>query len=452
MSVSTVALRVLLLVGVAVLAGTAVSSRRLWTLPLLSGPVLLAVAGTSGWFRVCVAVHVAAAAVWLGCVVRVVAARRGDRADVVGRVAPLAATSAVAVAGSGIAQALADRVRVDGLAFDRLVLVKAGLLVLSTALGGAGLSGGHTTSHINRRDRVWPLELTTLLAAAGIGAALVAVPAAPPAGRPISGTFGTLVPQRPGTNYLHANGSWRRVELPAGRSTLRLGDGTLLVDTGHHRGLQPDGPECATALLVEPSLRHCPDERLDRQDAIALRALTRWLRDRGIGGYGVQGDGSARSRQAGRLLGHSAARPEALVLTGTWESASAALAALGRRVPERGVYLAPWLLEATLLTRAATTAPLVVLPFDPTSSDARRYAAILPAGESPTSAGYRAWGGGDCVPQVWATTPASIFPAALGHDHGSGSGWFPGGALVPVADLHPSGSRVQGIRLPKIRP
>jgi hypothetical protein len=141
-SVSTVALRVLLLVGAAVLAGTAVSSRRLWTLPLLSVPVLLAVAGTTGWFRVSVAVHVAAGAVWLGCVLRVVAARRVPRARVVERLAPLAVTSASAVAVSGVAQALADRVRVDGLIFDRLVLVKAGLLVLATALGGGLLSRG----------------------------------------------------------------------------------------------------------------------------------------------------------------------------------------------------------------------------------------------------------------------------------------------------------------------
>jgi hypothetical protein len=167
---------------------------------------------------------------------------------------------------------------------------------------------------------------------------------------------------------------------------------------------------------------------------------------------GVQADGSARSRQAAQVLGAGARRPEALVLTGTWESASAALAALGRRVPERGVYLAPWLLEATLLGRSAVTAPLVVLPFDPVGPDALRYAASLPTGESPTPAGYRAWGGSDDRPQLWATTPASIFPTDLGHDHGSESGWFPGGALVPIADLHPSGSRVRGIRLPKITP
>jgi hypothetical protein len=431
-AVSTVALRVLLLVGAAVLAGTAVSSRRLWTLPLLSVPVLLAAAGTSGWFRVSVVVHVAAAAVWLGCVLRVVAARRTQRARVVERLTPLAVTSATAVALSGITQALADRVRFDGLAFDRLVLVKAGLLVLATALGAEWLSRGHTRSRIAIRDLVWGLELVALLAAAGIGAALVAVPSAPPAGVPISTAYGTLVPQRPGTNFLHTDGRWQRIELPAGRSTLRLSQGTLLVDTGHRRGLQPDGPECATALLVKPSLAQCPDQALAPQDATALRVLTHWLRDRGVSAVGVQGDASGRSEQARQVLGRSSERPQALVLTGTWESAAETLAGLGRRVPERGVFLAPWLLDGTLLTRAATTAPLVVLPFDPTSAEALRYAASLPAGELPTAAGYRAWGGSESSPQVWATSPASIFPTDLGHDHTVAGGWFPGGALVPL--------------------
>ena len=422
----TVALRALLLVGAAVLAGTAVSSRRWWTLPLLSAPVLLAVGGTSGWFRVSVALHVAAASVWLGCVLRVVSVRRDVRPAVTQRVAPLAVTSAVAVAVSGLSQALADRVRWDGLTFDRLVLVKGGLLVLATALGARTLS-------VPRRA----LELTALVSAAAIGAVLVAFPSAPPAGVPLATPYGTVVPQRPGTNYLHGDdGTWRRVVLPAGRSTLRLQAGTMLVDTGHTRGLQPDGPECATALLVKPSLTTCPDQQLDPADARALRALGAWLVRRGITSVAVQSDGSPRSRRAAEALGvASAARPHAMVLTGTWESAEAELRSLGRSVPEGGVYLAPWLMTGPILTSYATTAPLVVLPFDPHGPQAARYAASLPAGETPTAAGFRAWGGSDDDLQVWATSPASIFPRDLGHDHAGGRGWFPGGAMVPIASL-----------------
>ena len=440
----TVALRALLLVSAAVLAGVAVSSRRLWTLPLLSVPVLLAVAGTSGWYRVSVAVHVAAGAVWLGCVFRVLAVRRAVRADVTGRVAPLAVASALAVAVSGVAQALADRVRLDGVAFDRLVLVKAALLVLATATG-ALLSSRARPATTGRM-----LELTALVAAAVIGTALVAVPSAPPAGRPVLTGVGTLTPQRPGTNYLRADGAWTRLELPAGRSTLRLpGGGRMLVDTGHRRGLQPDGPECATALLVRDVLTRCPDAALAPEDASALLALAGWLRSRGVRALGVQADASPRSRRAAELLGgSSAARPQAMVLTGTWETAEAALRALGRTAPEAGVYLAPWLLTGPILNRYATTAPLVVLPFDPTGPDAVRYAAALPAGEVPTAAGYRAWGGAEGSPGVWATSPASVFPSELGHDHGEGNGWFPGGALVEIAALHPIGSAERGVRVP----
>ncbi|MBW8801370.1 MAG: hypothetical protein JF597_49845, partial [Streptomyces sp.] len=386
----------------------------------------------SGWFRVSVVVHVAAASVWLGCVLRVVAARAERRRDVLTRVAPLAVTSAVAVAVSGIAQALADRVRVDGIAFDRLVLVKAVLLVLATSLGAYG--GGRLRS----------LELIALVAAAGIGAALTALPSAPPAGRPILTAAGTLVPQRPGTNYLHGDGQWQRLELPAGRSTLRLARGTLLVDTGHRRGLQPDGPECATALLVRPSLDRCPDQVLEPEDGASLQALTGWLRGRGLTRVRLQGDHSPRSRAATALLGAGTTSPQALVLTGTWESAAATLGRMGRRVPEGGVYLAPWLMAGPLLTAYATMAPLVVLPFDPTGADALRYAAALPEGEVPTAAGYRAWGGAMSTPRVWATAPASVFPRDLGHDHAAANGWFPGGALVPVGDLHSYGSREQG--------
>ena len=435
----TVALRVLVLVGAAVLAGVAVSSRRLWTLPLLSAPVLLAVAGTSGWFRISVAVHVVAASVWVGCVFRVVAVRRSARRAVTERVAPLAVTSAVAVAVSGVTQALADRVRVDGITFDRLVLVKAGLLVLATVLGARAI--GRLAPRL--------LELGALVTAAGIGAALVAVPSAPPAGAPILTAYGTLTPQRPGTNYLRADGAWTRLELPAGRSTLTLpGGGRMLVDAGHARGLQPDGPECATALLVKPSLATCPDAALAPEDATALAALRTWLQRRGVRAIEVQSDDSPRSRRAAELLGaSSAARPEAIVLTGTWESAEAVLQRLGRTAPEAGVYLAPWLLTGPILSRFATTAPLAVLPFDPKGPDALRYAAALPPGEVPTAAGYRAWGGSLGAPAVWATTPASIFPAALGHGHGTEVGWYPGGALVEVADLHPIGSRESGERV-----
>jgi hypothetical protein len=449
-SAGTVVLRVILLVGTAVLAGTAVTSRRLWTLPLLSAPVLIALVGTRGWFAVLVVAHVVAASVWLGAVLRVLASAKARR-----QVAGLAVSSALVVAATGTVMALADRVRVDGLLFDRLVLGKAGLLLLAAALGwGSGYGRGKG----RRTAAARPLaELTALTAAAALGASLLFVPLAPAAGRPVVTGLVAVVPQRPGPNLVHlatddpvtvngirsqalagSTGQWVGLELPAGRSTLDLGPlGTTVVDTGHGPSRSVSGPECASALLQ--GARQCPDAQLVPSDARALAALGRWLNGRGTH-YAVRGDTTARSEQAARLL-PSQARPTAVVLTGGWDSAARELARIGRTAPAGGVYLAPWLLNGTLLSRYAVAGPYVVLPFDPKALPAQEY---LVQTSFPSAAGYRAWGGPEQAPELWATTPASIFPTSLDHGHASAAGWFPGGSLVPVADLHSDGSEEQG--------
>ena len=117
-----------------------------------------------------------------------------------------------------------------------------------------------------------------------------------------------------------------------------------------------------------------------------------------------------------------------MVLTGTWASADAALARLDRRTTQ-GVYLAPWLLSGDLLTRHATAAPLVVLPFAPTG--ASRYLATAPV---PSYEAY-ARTGPELAVKVYATSPASILPASLGHDHPDARRWFPGGAQTAVSPV-----------------
>ena len=122
------------------------------------------------------------------------------------------------------------------------------------------------------------------------------------------------------------------------------------------------------------------------------------------------------------------------MLTGTWESAAGQLAHLDRgAVPQDGVYLAPWLLTGPLLASSSSTAPLLALPFDPRGAAALAYRARLPQGEGPTGSGYAAFTGARAAVQVWATSPASIFPKDLGHDHVGGTGWFPGGTLAAVS-------------------
>ena len=180
--------------------------------------------------------------------------------------------------------ALADRVRVDGLLFDRLVLAKAALLLVAAAVGW----------RLTRRS-TWlsGVELVSLAAAAAAGASLLFVPLAPEAGRPVVTGLVAVVPQRPGPNLVHvatdepltvngvrsralagSTGQWVSLDLPAGRSTLDLGDlGTSVVDTGHGRPLAVSGPECASALLQGATA--CPDTALAAADAVALRALAR---------------------------------------------------------------------------------------------------------------------------------------------------------------------------------
>ncbi|MCU1595821.1 MAG: hypothetical protein JWO12_3213, partial [Frankiales bacterium] len=214
--------------------------------------------------------------------------------------------------------------------------------------------------------------------------------------------------------------------------------GEVLVDANTTAPV-PDGPECASTLLAE-QLAHkplgpCPSEHLGDQDARALEGLVGWLRSRGVTELKVLGDSTKRSVAAGlHVRGLRSGTHGALLLTGSWESAARELATLDRaRVPEDGVYLAPWLLTGPILQTYATAAPLLALPFDPHSPDVRAYLATLPAWESPTGAGYEAFSGRSHLMQVWATSPASIFPKDLGHAHAGTTGWFPGGTLAAIS-------------------
>jgi hypothetical protein len=396
-------------------------------------------------------VHRTAVTLWLAAVVAWVAGsrHRGTTATAV--------TSTSVVTVTGLWLAAGDRVRPDDLLFDRLVLLKAGLLVGAVALA------------LRRRTR---LELALLLVAAAVGSALVLVPTAPPAGRPLVSAAGdlpvTVVPQRPGTNWVHVDtdrvvtvdgvragalpgttGQWARVTLPAGRSSLRIKEighpwerllhGDVLVDAGHGTPVTLDGPECVSAwtagALRARTPLGCPSQQLTGADAGALENLVAWLARRHVTGITVVGDSTPRSVRAQQLL--TAARTRlglsdrgALVVTSGWERADAQLA---RAVaPQDGVYLAPWLASGPFLSRYGELAPLAVLPFDPSGPQALRYAAALPTGEIPTAAGFAAWGGAVVPARVYASAPVSIFPAALGHEHPSG-GWFPGGALTDVS-------------------
>lgn len=429
-SVGTAALRwaVLLLAAAAVCwLLTRARPRTALLVGLLSG---VAATEASTWLVAGVSVaHRTAAAVWLGATAAAVLRVRSVR---------LAVGSAVVMVGTGIGLAAVDRVRLDGTSFDRLVQLKALLFLGVLALG------------LLRRHRV---ELVALTAAASVGSVLLLVPVAPKPGPLVSAAGGRqvlVVPQRPGVNLVRvdtdepttvagvrtstwpgATGQWATVTLRPGRQELQVGGRAVLVDTGARRGVVADDAECASALLAGASA--CPSAALTDADAAALRALRTWLAARGQTRVRVIGDSSPRSLAAttlwhppGQDPADPALRDLPVLLTGTWASADAALAQLDRRTTA-GVYLAPWLLSGDLLTRHATAAPLVVLPFAP--AGASRYLATAPV---PS---YEAWALSRPPRdiKVYATSPASILPASLGHDHPDARRWFPGGALTAVS-------------------
>jgi hypothetical protein len=124
----------------------------------------------------------------------------------------------------------------------------------------------------------------------------------------------------------------------------------------------------------------------------------------------------------------------ALIVTGGWSSTDHVLKAFNKHLgPPDGIYVAPWDLTGPLLTTGSPAAPLLALPFDPNSRRARDYVGALPPGETPTASGLAAFGAPSGSTRIWATTPASIFPRDLGHDHSPAKGWFAGGALVAVS-------------------
>jgi hypothetical protein len=192
----------------------------------------------------------------------------------------------------------------------------------------------------------------------------------------------------------------------------------------------------------------CPSDRLSADDAAALSDLVTFLAGRGAHRLQLVSDGSARSEAAHVLVESTARRlrvstsgprPDAEVLLGGWPTASASLEALrGRQIPLHGVYLAPWLLSAPLLTRASSVTTLLALPFDPGGSGPLGYAARLARlapGATPTGSGWTAYAGASTSPHVrlYASALVSVLPASLGHAHEGAAGWIPGGALTPVS-------------------
>ncbi|MFG3250057.1 hypothetical protein [Streptomyces sp. NPDC048187] len=280
---------------------------------------------------------------------------------------------------------------------------------------------------------------------------------------------------REGREYPGSSQTWVSVDLPEGRSTLRVSAGgesrELTVDTGNGRPGSPgalataDGPECAAsaagALVAGGNrpLTACPSDALAAEDAAALRATVGFLAERGAESVGLVSDTSPRGRKAAATV-RSAAREEGITVTSPdkdrpllvttgWGGATTAVDAVesgGTRA--QGVYLAPWLLARSVLTPSA--GQLIPLRFTPRTKQSMEYVQALAArlpGEYPSGSGYEAWqrerGEKPAPrPRLYAASTAYVpgmgvpadGEAAGGHHHGaSGADWLPSGMISPVS-------------------
>ncbi|WP_051897817.1 hypothetical protein [Sciscionella sediminilitoris] len=304
-----------------------------------------------------------------------------------------------------------------------------------------------------------------------------------------------VTPNRPGPNLVHfpdsagrditvtgadghrvragsrpgAEGSWARVNLPAGRGTLTIGDQEVGVDTGTGAPLPqaagPDGPECASAALGSlvtgnrNVLRGCPADALSAGDARDLRTTVGFLAGRGARVITVAGDASPRSTAAQRVVREAAARhgitiaasphPDgALLVLAGWQHASDTLVHTRRAQQEDplyayGNYLAPWLLNAPIVNSVPTSE--LPLRFDPRVRESLEFSVALEnlfGGENPSTAAYRSWAAETGAPvdaglQIYGCAQVNAMPMDSMTDMGKPypGQWIPDGTIVPVTGI-----------------
>jgi hypothetical protein len=461
--------------GLATLAAPLTASRAWAALPagvLLTGLLTAeAVSGLRGPELAAGVAHSAAATVLTGAAVLLAAGAPDGRRGAARRLAPAASAAVLVVAGTGVAQAVANGLGAD----QRLVRTPYGLVVLAecAALAIAVVLGvvawrrpggfaGHGVL----------LGLVVALVLGGTSAALPRpgpepVPGSPLLGRvALDGDRAVLVaPQRPGKNLVHvddgaaigsdapltvtaddspvvaltrrpgAEGWWAVVDLPAGWGTLRIRerdrDAGLRFDTGNAPGpptalTGPDGPECAEALLgalaagTRPAAGPCPADRLAPADAELLGDTVRFVAGRGWRELTLVGDSSRRSAEGERAVRAAAAAagiavrtPAAaagpvLVVAGRPAAAAALTGIAAGRLPGTGAYLARWLVTAPLLDIPA--GQLVALPYSPNDALPLRYQAELRRifpGANAGADGYERWCSAGAVPPERG--PASVY-------------------------------------------
>lgn len=397
-----------------------------------------------------------------------------------GRLRPLALTLAIVLALAGVLQ-----IAVSGVGFDRrLYDTGFGLALLAVALLPIVVTALTITLPVRR---LYPVGALLVVVAYLAWAALGAIPRPadlPTPGVPLLGTASgapvLVVPQRPGHNLVHLpgeavvngvravarpgmNGAWADIDLPPGRSTLQISSGgresTLSVDTGSGTVRTVD-PECANAALggliggSRVPVSSCPSDALSTGDAEAVHKLVDFLAGRKIAAITVVGDDSARSKAAAAVV-RAAGIPvfdteqpnSALVIVSGWSTAADELSKVAveqTRKPTfiNGIYLAPWLLTAPLLTSVVSSA--IPLRFDPRDPQTLAYTVALAnafPGETGSIGGLDEWLAArgqrsDPSVRLYASAQVDAMPmdnTMDGMEMAYPGQWVPNGTIVPIS-------------------
>ncbi|MBV8957348.1 MAG: CopD family protein [Actinobacteria bacterium] len=370
-------------------------------------------------------VHAAAAAVWIGCVVDVLAAWRGggagparvaERAHRFGRVAIAAATVTVATGVWNVRRHVATVAALHTTAYGRILVAKLALVIL--------VLGAGWVVQRRRTARWFTAEAAGLAAAVFAASLLLAVPV------PFKGTTLRLGEVYRASSAGDAECTSRHLgHLLAVREINALHPGAVQLTTSPS-ARQLTYEQRARALLTacadaQPAASGSPVPTFGPPEVDALRtawpvgagarsvgeALGTFFAAHRIGAVEVIADGSARATAlVDGLRAHGGdvtvradapvgTRPDAVVIAGDWAAASRALPSLlaGASAPVRGTYLAPWLLVPSLLQPAlATTSAQVTVAssFDPQGAAAQHYLAALARfghGAQPSGPGFQAY-------------------------------------------------------------
>ena len=397
------------------------------------------------------------------------------------RLRPLALTLAVVLALAGVLQ-----IAVSGVGFDRrLYDTGFGLALLVVALLPIVVTALTITLPANR---LYPVGALLVVVAYLAWAALGAIPRPadlPTPGVPLlgsaAGTPVLVVPQRPGHNLVHlpveavvngvhavhrpgTNGAWAAIDLPPGRSTLQISaagkESVVSVDTGSGPAGRPVDPECANAALggliggSRVALTSCPSDTLSTGDAESVHKLVDFLAARKISALTVIGDDSARAkaaadvvRRAGIPVFDTEQPNSALVVVSGWSTAADTLSRVAveqTRKPTyiNGIYLAPWLLTAPLLTSVVSSA--IPLRFDPRDPQTLAYTVALSnafPGETGSIGGLSSWlaaQGQQSAPPVRLYASAQVDAMPMdntmdGMEMAYPGQWVPNGTIVPIS-------------------